>query len=410
VCRCGKEGHRERDCPKNSKRADEAKLCLRCGEGDHIARMCPTIANRTVYRNEEKARAAGCYICSEEGHHAEECPQLAVLAEEFAKFQSKLTSGMKLNVKVYNILIEKCAKALELNGALYLYEEMMTRSVAPNDDTARHLQYLYDRSGKDQSKLEDIPMVKKRVARLKAIVSVAKSERKTVEITADFLPAIADYLRMPANATEAAKCVSLYALATHLSKASIPGLTDALSAGSARVALLSLKNAGRYHQKSKSAEFDLATRDLTTPGKFAKNLAAAAPAAGSEKKGVSKTKSRATQKAAASKKAAKEDRKLKSADRKELKKLAAAEKGEDADADMADAEAAPKKASSKNKTAAAAPASAEKPKATKRKAAEVDSEAATEEAAPKKKAAAKKSADAPTEVAAPAEKKRKVKA
>ena len=70
---CGKEGHRERDCPKNSKRKDEEKLCLRCGEAGHISRICPSIANRTVYRNEEKPRKEGCYICEQPGRQWHIC-------------------------------------------------------------------------------------------------------------------------------------------------------------------------------------------------------------------------------------------------------------------------------------------------------------------------------------------------
>lgn len=269
---CGVIGHRERDCPRNSKK-DEDKTCLKCGDPSHIARYCPTISNRTVYRQETKDRSKECYVCGKEGHHATECPDLEVLAEEFPKFVAKLQSGMKLNVKVYNILLEKCARALELNGALYLYQQMKERNVEPNADTMKHLQYLYDRGAKDQSRLTDIPKLKKRVGMLREIVTSVRHEQKTEEIKDSVLGHLITYLRQPEARAAAEKCASLFDLAKHLKKVStdnaIKGLSEPFSSQSARTVLATMKSLGRYHQKSKSCEFDL-EGDLEKPGKFTK--------------------------------------------------------------------------------------------------------------------------------------------
>jgi pentatricopeptide repeat protein len=243
-----------------------------------IARYCPTIANRTVYRQENKERAKGCYICGEEGHHAEECKELEALAEEFPKFQSKLQSGMKLNVKVWAVMLEKCAKALELNGALYLYEEMLTKGIEPNADVMKHLEYIYDRSGKDHSKLDGIPMRKKRVQRLKEIVQAHRFEAKKEQATDSIVTHLVHFLKSNGSARAAAEHQSsLFDLAKHLKKISestqIPGLNEPLSSATARLALTTLKSLGRYHQKSKACEFDLDGEDVNQPGKFVKKEA-----------------------------------------------------------------------------------------------------------------------------------------
>lgn len=293
---CGQPGHRERDCDRNSKKKED-KACLKCGDEGHIARYCPTIQNRTKFRNEDKERAKGCYVCSEEGHHATECPKLDELQEEFYKLVAKLQSGLKLHIKVYNILLEKCAKALELNGALFLYESLRARGVEATEDTWRHLEYLHDRSGKDQSKITGIPMQPKRVAKLKDILTAYRHQRRVDDIAQGVLGHVATFLRSNLEAAQAHN--SLFELATYLRKQSIPQLDAPLSSAAARAALTSLKGLGRYHQKNKGAEFDLgdAKTDLRTPGKFAKKED---EQAASNKKGSKKSKKKTTKKKKAS--------------------------------------------------------------------------------------------------------------
>jgi pentatricopeptide repeat protein len=411
---CGKEGHRERDCPKNSKKKDEAKTCLKCGEADHIARYCPTIANRTVYRNEEKPRAEGCYICEEKGRtlrhvvpgescleyfkwiasltlsflflspadHAEECPQLAALQEEFDKFVAKINSGVKLNVKVYDILLEKCAKAMEINGALYLYDQMVERGLEPTDNTHKHLQYLHDRSAKDQSKLTSIPMKPKRVARLKELVTARRVEQRKSDVEDKFLPHILDHLRMAANRTAAEASNSLFELANWLKNASIATLSEPLSAAAARISLATLKGLGRYHQKNKGAEFDL-DGDAAQPGRFANK----------------KPKS-----AQASKK--KEKKKANIAKKREAAAAAAAEGGAQQEEEKEEEQpAAPKSKAPKRKetsSAAASPAAAPV-------AAVEDSSAKQPAAKKQKKASAVESSPAPAPAAASSNGKKKQK-
>ena len=378
---------RERDCPKNSKKKDEEKACLRCGEEGHIARVCPTISNRTLYRDETKDRKAGCYICSEEGHHAEECPQLTVLSEEFAKFKTKVEGGIKLHAKVYNVLLEKCSKAMEINGALYLFDLMLSKGVTPTEDSYNSLEYLHDRSGKDQSKIDCIPMKPKRVAKLKEIVSSWKHERKVEQTAAEILPHIVAHLRLPSARTEAEACKSLFDLAKWLKGQSISGLEDPLSNISARTALTTLKALGRYHQASSKAEFDL-DGALTNKGRFAKK-AEAAGAASVKKSKKKKSKNSKKKKADGAKKGEEgSDDSSSEADDEEKKPKAAAaaakkgskRKGDDAaetngedEAQSKPASAASTKAAKKAKTAAsvkesaASAAAASEPAAAARK-------------------------------------------
>jgi pentatricopeptide repeat protein len=366
-----------------------------------IARYCPTIANRTVFRQETKERAKGCYICGVEGHHAEECPELAALSEEFSKFVAKLQSGMKLHVKVYNILLEKCAKALELNGALYLIEQMQARQVTPNDDTWQWLQYVFDRSGRDQSKLTGIPMLPKRVARLKELVTQHRRETKVASLVSSegVVGQLAGFLRGDAAQLEAAqKATSLFQLASLLKRNTAD--TIALSASAVRDALAAMKHLGRYRQRSSRAEFDL-EGDITQPGKLS-TLDATGDAAASGDSAAPKKKSKTAKKIAAKKRAAKAAKK--EATDADDTDMADAEAGDDADdansdADMDDATTKRvsngKTASSKKRTNGDSADVAKKSGKRKASAAATDADA---------------DADATAQSAAPLQKKQKKKA
>ena len=327
-----------------------------------------------MYRNEEKARKAGCYICEEEGHHAEECPQLAVLSEEFDKFVSKLDAGMKLNVKVWNVLLRQCARALELNGALYLYEQMRTRNVEPTEETMKHLEYLHDRSGKDQSKLTAIPMKPKRVSRLREIVAEWKHRSRAAAVEETFLPHIVAHLRdNPAARAEAEACKSMFDLAKMLRGASIASLDEPLSALAARTALATLKGLGRYHQKGKGAEFDL-DGSLDKPGKFAAKKEAAAAAngaSGKKKQKSSKKKSSSSKKAKDGESDAKGEEKKPKAKATKRKEPSASSKKKDSaadgDVDMAAEDADSKPAAKKQKAAKAASVKKETTKVEKKR-------------------------------------------
>jgi len=282
---------------------------------------------------------------------------------------------MKLNVKVWNVLLRQCARALELNGALYLYEQMRTRGVEPTEDTMKHLEYLHDRSGKDQSKLTSIPMKPKRVSRLRELVSEWKHRARTAAVEESFLPHIVAHLRdNPAARAEAEKCSSMFDLAKLLRGASIASLEEPLSALAARTALTTLKKLGRYNQKNKGAEFDLEGA-VDKPGKFAqkKKDANGAPAASASKK-KSKSKKKSSKKKGAKEEGAdgesegEEKPKAKAAKRKEpaasSKKKKEAAGDADVDMDAEDA-AAPKPAAKKQKKA---PASSVKKEAVKEEA------------------------------------------
>ena len=74
---CAQDGHISRDCP-NKPSGDGARVCFKCKKSGHISKECPN-------RSEAKSEGRVCYKCGQAGHMLKDCKNRAEAVQSSRK-------------------------------------------------------------------------------------------------------------------------------------------------------------------------------------------------------------------------------------------------------------------------------------------------------------------------------------
>ena len=153
------------------------KPCHLCSSLTHIARSCPTLPHRRLYRDETKPRTLSCYVCHAVDHHAVECPEVDRLQGRFKRVELEGVEGVGSDE--CSSMLAMCGKVLEYRGAVWLMERMRMARMEVTAEGWGGVLRLHEVSGKDQSRVEVEGIAK--VRRARAEVGRLVKERRAGE-------------------------------------------------------------------------------------------------------------------------------------------------------------------------------------------------------------------------------------